>query len=125
MVKNLVGILISFLLIFGVSAYELIKVNAVFDDFTERLLSLYNKAEDKTATYEDGYALRSYWNEQKKFLHVWIPHTSIENVDYQLNEAVGYLYEGQFEDVVPKLEVLMEISEKIPRSYAFSFENIF
>ena len=86
---------------------------------------MYEKTEDQTATHEDGKAVRAYWKEKKKGLHIWIPHTSIENVDYQLNEALGYLYEKKYDDALPKIEVLIEMAEKIPRSYSFSFENIF
>lgn len=54
-----------------------------------------------------------------------MPHTSIENVDYQLNEAIGYLFEEKHDDALPKIEVLIEMTKKIPDSYAFRFENVF
>ena len=119
------SILVSFALLLGISAYEIYSVGNTFKTFSEALVSLYNKAEDQTATYEDGVAVRTYWKDKKRTLHVWIPHTSIENVDYQLNEALGYLYEKKYDDALPKIEVLIEMAEKIPKSYSFSFENIF
>lgn len=125
MVKTLAGIVLSLAFILGISAYEIHSVGNTFRTFSQALVALRQKTEDRTATYEDGCAVRSFWKEKKRTLHVWIPHTSIENVDYQLNEALGYLYEDQFEDALPKLEVLIEMSEKIPRSYSFSLENIF
>lgn len=125
MVKTIASIFVSFALLVGISAYEIYSVGNTFKTFSEALVSLYNKAEDQTATYEDGAAVRTYWKDKKKMLYVWIPHTSIENVDYQLNEALGYLYEKKYDDALPKIEVLIEMSEKIPKSYSFSFENIF
>ena len=125
MVRTIVSILVSFALLLGISAYEIYSVGTTFKTFSEALVSLYNKAEDQTATYEDGVAVRTYWKDKKRTLHVWIPHTSIENVDYQLNEALGYLYEKKYDDALPQIEVLIEMAEKIPKSYSFSFENIF
>ena len=116
MVKTLASIFISLALIVGISAYDI---------YTAALEALYDKTENKTATYEDGKAIRTFWKDKKKGLHVWIPHVSIENIDYQLNEALGYLYEGKYDDALPKIEVLIEMAEKIPKSYSFSFENIF
>ncbi|HIR22241.1 MAG TPA: DUF4363 family protein [Candidatus Scatosoma pullicola] len=125
MVKTVAGIFLSLAFIVGISAYEMYSVGSTFRTFSEALCSLYEKTEEKTAAYEDGVALRTFWKDKKRTLHIWIPHTSIENVDYQLNEALGYLSEQKYDDALPKIEVLIEMSEKIPRSYAFSFENIF
>lgn len=125
MVKTIVSILVSFALILGISFYEIYRVNRIFEVFSDSLVALYEKTEDKEATYEDGKAVRAFWNDKKRTLHVWVPHTSIENVDYQLNEALGYLYEKKFDDALPKIEVLIEMSAKIPASYSFRFENVF
>ena len=125
MVKTLASNFISLALIVGISAYDIYTVGKTFDTFTAALEALYDKTENKTATYEDGKAIRTFWKDKKKGLHVWIPHVSIENIDYQLNEALGYLYEGKYDDALPKIEVLIEMAEKIPKSYSFSFENIF
>ena len=125
MVRTLASIFVSLALILGISAYDIYTVGKTFHTFSEALVALYEKTEDQTATHEDGKAVRAYWKEKKKGLHIWIPHTSIENVDYQLNEALGYLYEKKYDDALPKIEVLIEMAEKIPRSYSFSFENMF
>lgn len=125
MVRTLASIFVSLALLLGISAYDIYTVGKTFDTFSQALVALYNKTEDQTATYEDGKAVRTFWKDKKKGLHVLIPHTSIENVDYQLNEALGYLYERKYDDALPKIEVLIEMCEKIPRSYSFSFENIF
>ena len=125
MVKTIVSILISALLLFCISLYERFRVNYVFEEFRERLVALYEKTEEKKAAFTDGESVRLFWTAKRKELHVWVTHTSIENVDYQLNEAIGYLFEGKHDDALPKIEVLIEMTKKIPASYAFSFENVF
>ena len=115
MVRTIVSILVSFALLLGISAYEIYSVGTTFKTFSEALVSLYNKAEDQTATYEDGVAVRTYWKDKRRAAYVF----------YQLIEALGYLYEKKYDDALPKIEVLIEMAEKIPKSYSFSFENIF
>lgn len=125
MVKTIASIFLSFALILGISAYELTHVKQIFLTFRKQLTALYNKTESGRANYEDGLSVRKFWTDKKRTLHVWIPHNSIENVDYQLNEALGYLYEEKFDDALPKIEVLIEMTKKIPDSYSVRIENIF
>ncbi|MBS5856022.1 MAG: DUF4363 family protein [Firmicutes bacterium] len=125
MVKTIVSIIISASLLLFISLFEHFCVNAVFYGFRERLTALYEKTEEGKATFCDGDSVRAFWTEKRKELHVWVTHTSIENVDYQLNEAIGYLYEEKFDDALPKIEVLIEMTKKIPAAYSFSFENVF
>ena len=62
--------------------------------------------------------------EKKKILYLWLPHTLIDQVDYHLGEALGYLYQGNFEDSLPKFELLLDMAETIPRAYKILPENI-
>ncbi|MGN1052417.1 MAG: DUF4363 family protein, partial [Candidatus Scatosoma sp.] len=114
MVKTVASILLSALLLLCISVYENFRVNYVFEAFRQRLTALYEKTEEKTATFTDGESVRVFWTAKRKELHVWVTHTSIENVDYQLNEAIGYLFEGKHDDALPKIEELIEMTKKIP-----------
>ena len=125
MVKTVISIFLSALLLFAISLYERSRVNYVFEAFRDRLVALYEKTEEKEATFTDGESVRIFWTAKRKELHVWVTHTSIENVDYHLNEAIGYLFEGKHDDALPKIEVLIEMTKKIPASYSFRFENVF
>ena len=125
MVKTAISILVSFLLLLGISIYETTYIQKTFHTFEKQLTALYKKTEAKNASFEDGKAVRKFWLDKKKTLHIWIPHTSIETVDYQLNEAMGYLYEQNHDDALPKIEVLIEISKRIPRAFSIKLENVF
>ena len=124
MIKTIVSLLITIALIFGVSYYENVRVKNTFTNFSEVLETLYDKTESGEVTYEDGTAVEKFWENQKNTLHIWLPHTAIQEIDYQLYEAVGYLYVRDFESAIPKLEILMGMCENIPQSYRFSWENI-
>ena len=125
MVKTIVSIVISFGLIFGLSFYEICYVRKTFYDFHQILDSLYQKTESHTATHEDGTAVRAYWEEEKHTLHVWLPHTMLQEVDYHLDEAIGYLYNDDYANALAQLEVARELSLEIPRCYSIGLQNIF
>ncbi len=125
MVRTIASILISFALIFGLTFYEIDYVQRVFGAFHTILDTLYQKTESHTATYEDGTSVRYYWEKRKQTLHIWLPHTMLQEVDYHLDEAIGYLYNDDYSNALAQLEVAAELSEEIPRSYALILQNIF
>ena len=125
MVRTLISIAVASVILFAVSFFSIYYVNDTFALFERALLSLYDKTEAKIATYEDGTAVQRLWEEKKKSLHVWIPHTAIQEVDYQLYEAVGFLYVQDYKAALPKLEVVLGMCENIPHSFTLGVENIF
>ena len=125
MIRTAISIFIALAMIIGVSAYELRFVDNCFSELRTILCSLYEKAENSVATHEDGIAVQRYREQKKRMLHVWLPHNAIDTVDFQLSEALGYLYEGRFTDALPKIEVLIDMSENIPKTFKISPENIF
>ena len=125
MVKTLISIFVSLALIIFVSVFELLYVDKSFEEFRAILCGLYEKVEDNTANHEDGFAVQKFWENKKKSLHVWLPHSILDPVDFQLSEALGYLYEGQLTDALPKIEVLIDASETIPEVFKLKPGNIF
>ena len=123
--KIIASILISGALLAGFSTLELYYVDKTFDAFHEGLTAIYQKTEACSATHEDGSALQLFWEERKKKLYLWLPHTLIDQVDYHLGEALGFLYQGNYEDSLPKFELLLDMAETIPRAYKILPENIF
>ena len=124
MIRTIASILITLALICGVSVYESNRVKTTFGQFEEVLTTLYDKTEAGEVTYEDGTATEQFWENRKNTLHIWLPHSAILEIDYQLYEAVGYLYVRDYDSALPKIEILLGMCENIPQSYRFSFENI-
>lgn len=125
MYKTIASILITFAIILGIAFYENNRLQATFSRFNDVVLTLHEKTEAGTVTFEDGTAVEEFWESQKNTLHIWIPHTAILEIDYQLYEAVGYIYVRDFKAALPKLEILLGMCENIPQSYRFSIENVF
>ena len=49
----------------------------------------------------------------------------MDNVDFQLEEAIGFLYEYDYQDALPKIEILIDLAEYLPKAYALRLENVF
>ncbi len=122
---SIVSVLVTLGIIIGLSIWENCRIHATFTKFERILTSLYDKTESGKVTYEDGTATEEFWENRKNTLHIWLPHTAILEIDYQLYEAVGYLYVQDYKSALPKIEILLGMCENIPQSYRFSFENIF
>ena len=125
MLRTIASILITLGLILGISIYEDKCVDRAFDELRATFETLQEKAELGIATYNDGVAARSFWDKKKETLHFWLPHTALQEIDFQLNEAIGFLSLDDNEGALPKIEVLIGLTDAIPHSYNFDVKNIF
>ena len=125
MVKGLLSIFIALALLICTTAFELHYVSTSFKLLTEVILTLHDKTEAQTATIEDGTAARQLWEQKKDILHIWLPHTTIQEFDYQLYEAVGFIYVHDYQNALPKLEVVLGMCENIPEAFSLRVQNIF
>lgn len=125
MIRTIVSAVITLALIIGISIYESHFVKTTFELFHAEVRALKQKTELGDATYTDGLAIRSYWDTKKRILHVWVPHTSLAEIDYQLDEAIGFLYVRDYEAALPKIEVILGLSENVPHGYMLNMGNIF
>ena len=125
MIKTILTAIATFAIIAALSFVDIYYVNSTFDIFSTMLDSLYEKTEMGTANYEDGVAVQTFWEEKKKRLHIWTPHNAIYEIDYQLYEALGYLYLNDCEGALPKIQILLGMCENVPESFMFGLENVF
>lgn len=124
MVKTIVSTLIVALLLTGSAIYENYFVNKQFSEFNQSLTQLIEKVDDKTAVEDDVYTVQTFWLEKKKFLHIFIPHNEIKEIDLWLAESVKLVRDEKWEDARSKVEVLLELSEQIPKTFTLAIENI-
>ncbi len=125
MIRTIASILVTLGLILGVSFFESKCVDRAFDELRATFETLQEKAELGTATYNDGVAARTFWDKKKETLHFWLPHSALQEIDFQLNEAIGFLSLDDNEGALPKIEVLIGLTDAIPHSYNFDVKNIF
>lgn len=124
MVKSVVStIVVAIILIVGAIA-EANFINSNFTEFNTVLVSLYEKTENETATENDVLAVRDNWLNKKRYLHDFIPHNEIKEVDLWLSEAIKLVRDKEWTDALSKIDVLINLTKEIPKTFAISFENI-
>ncbi len=124
MKKSILSIIIvGALLIIG-AIYETDFIKRQFNEFSEVLEVLYEKTDEKTATENDVLAVQKNWVEKKKYLHIFIPHNEIKEIDLWLAESVILVRDKEWTDALSKIEVLKELSEQIPLTFSVRIENI-
>lgn len=105
--------------------YEADFTKRQFEELSVVLETLYEKVDNETAVEDDVYAVQSNWVEKKKYLHIFIPHNEIKEIDLWLAESVKLVRDEKWEDALSKIEVLRELAEQIPKTFAVSIENVF
>ncbi len=125
MVKTIVTIFVTLGILIGGAIYERNFIDREFRELHSVIEIVYDKVNEKTAVEEDVYALQTNWLEKKKFLHAFIPHNEIKEIDLWTAETVKLVREKKWEDALSKIEVLKELSEQIPQTFRLSVENIF
>lgn len=125
MVKAICYTVAAILVCIGLFIFAEYYMSKQFEEFSAALDTLYEKTEDRTATREDGFAVRTLWTDKKSRLQVLVPHNDISYVDYWISEACGLLYNGQYDLALGKIEVLKEITKNLPDAYRLKLENIF
>ena len=125
MVRTIISAFITLALLLGVSFYEASYVQNKFEEFYLSLRALKRKTELGMVSYTDGLSIREFWDEHKITMHIWIPHTVLYEIDYQLDEAIGCIYTQDLEGALPKIEVLLGLSENVPKGYTLTLGNIF
>ena len=124
MVKTLVSILVVASLLFIGTIYENDFVKRQFNEINQVLIILYDKVDNNTATQDDVYAVQKNWIEKKKVLHIFIPHNDIKEIDLWLSESATLVRDKEWKDAISKIEVLIELTEQIPKTFMLSWENI-
>ena len=125
MVKGICYTLAAIAVSLGLFFFSQWYMNKQFEEFSQALDALYTKVEEKTASQEDGYAVKTLWAAKKSKLHIFVPHNDISYIDYWLNEACGLLRNGEYELALGNVEVLKEIAKNLPDAYSIRLENVF
>ena len=124
MVKTIISMIVVSAIFFAGAIYENDFVKRQFSEFSCVLEILYQKVDDEVATQEDVYAVQDNWLNKKRFLHAFIPHNEIKEIDLWLSESATLVRDKEWSDAISKIEVLKELSEQIPKTFALSWENV-
>ena len=124
MVKTIITALAVVLLLLVGSILECFFIKDTFKEVGVETDAVYQKILDEEASEEDIYNLQDVWLNKKRFLHAFIPHNEIKEIDLWIAETVKLVKDEKWIDALSKLEVVKELIEQIPRTFNISFENI-
>ncbi len=124
MVKSIISTILATILLISLSLIEQKIIKDTFYELEQNLSVVYSKTENQTATKDDVLAYQKFWIKKKEFLHVFIPHNEIKEIDLWIGESCTLIENKKFEDALSKLDVVMELIEQIPKTFALRIENI-
>ena len=124
MVKDLISIIVAAAFLTGIAIAEDATIKKSFGEFSTYAQVLYLKEQNESATVDDALILQKNWLKFKSKLHVYIPHNEIKEMDLWVSECVGYTKAKNFKEAKSKLEVIIELTQQIPKTFKFDIENI-
>lgn len=124
MKRSLITMALVVILITAGAIYEIDFVQRQFRELGEITAVLYDKVAEESASEDDVLAVQKSWLEKKKYLHAFIPHNEIKEIDLWLSEAVSLVKNKEWHDAISKLQVLKDLAEEIPKTFVISIENI-
>ncbi len=124
MKKSLIAIVIIIALLTAGGVYESFFITKQFKEMNNTFTALYDKIDKEDAVEDDVIAAQNKWLEKKKYLHAFIPHGEIKEFDLWIAESVILVRDGKWTEALSKVEVIIELTEQIPKTFAISLENI-
>ena len=125
MVKSIITTLIAIALLVAGAVFENFFIQKQFSELHDDFTSLYTIVREETAVKTDVLTVQKNWLDKKRYLHAFIPHTEIKEIDLWLSESITLVEDKEWHDAISKVEVLIELSEQIPKTFKISLENIF
>ena len=124
MVKSLCSFFCVLTIILAGAVFENNFIIRQFEEFGAVAEELYIKTENQTAVKDDAIAVQKNWLEKKKYLHNFIPHTEIKEMDLWIAESVSLIGDKKWDDALSKVEVIKELAEQIPKTFEIRIENV-
>ena len=81
-------------------------------------------AEEENITVEEVKNMQKDWRDKKRFLHIFIPHNEIKEVELWISEAISFAEYENYEELTDKLKVLKDLSKEIPKTFLIRPDNI-
>ena len=125
MVKSIISmVIVAIILAVGV-LYETTFIRGEFKELKDATAIVYDKIDGKTANENDVYVLQTKWVEAKEKLHAFISHNEIKEFDLWIAETVKHVSAEMWDEARSKMDVIKELEEQVPKSFEFSFANVF
>ncbi|MEG9430289.1 MAG: DUF4363 family protein [Christensenellaceae bacterium] len=125
MVKSIISmVIVAIILAVGV-IYETTFIRGEFKKLVVATDVLYDKIDGQSANENDVYALQTKWVDAKNKLHAFISHNEIKEFDLWIAETVKLVAAEMWDEALSKMEVIKELEEQVPKSFEFSFANVF
>ena len=104
--------------------YEQTVVLRQFNEFNSQVTTLIEKSQNEEITIEEVKDMQTSWRSKKKFLHVFIPHNDIKEIDLWISESISFCEYKNYEELTDKLKVLKDLSNEIPKTFLIRPDNI-
>ncbi len=110
--------------VLSLSAMEKIIIDNTFKEMAFRLEQINLAVQTQSVHIADIASVIKYWEKQKRYLQMVVPHIEIRAVEtclYQLKNAVEF---EEYFEASEYIEVLQSQIESVPKTFVLCLENI-
>ena len=122
--KSFISLVVALGILITGAIFECNFVEKQFDEFKYTVTELEKKCDGETLTKDDVITAKKDWYDKKEYLHIFIPHNEIKEIDLWLNEAVTYAEQKDYMECKAKFVVVKELLTVIPKTFTLRIENI-
>ncbi len=124
MIKSVITTICAVVILAVGVVFENFFVQKQFVELQQNFTELYNLTENQSATADDVISVQTDWHDKKKYLHAFIPHNEIKEIDLWISETITLIKDKEWHDAISKIQVLLDLSREIPKTFLISFDNI-
>ncbi len=124
MKKSIISIIVALIIMVGGTWYEQKFVLKTFDELRVEIGECLTKANNEVLTKKEVEDFQKKWEDKKKYLHIFIPHTDIREIGLWVSEAIAFTEYENFEESADKLKVIYDLLISTPQNYRFKIENV-
>lgn len=124
MKKSIISIIVTLIIMVVGTWYEQKFVLKTFDELRVEIDECLEKANNEVLTKKEVEDFQEKWEDKKKYLHIFIPHTDIKEIGLWVSEAIAFTEYENFEESADKLKVIYDLLISTPQNYRFRLENV-
>lgn len=125
MVRSIIITIAIILIITGASIFETNYLNSKIEYFDSEITTIITETENDNNNTDKLQNLIEWWKNEKKYLHAFVPHNEIQDIDGLMIESKNYIENNEYIFATTKLKKLDDMILALPDTFSFCLGNIF
>lgn len=124
MKRTVLSLIFAIVILVIGGALELIVLTKGFSEFRSRLNEMLVEADNETINEVKFQAVINYWEELRHKAECIVTHSDLNEINMRINECMSFIHNGDYGQAYMQIEVLLFLSDYIPKLLVPSITTI-